>query len=429
MDKECYQNYLNVLNEELVVALGCTEPITIAYAAAVARSKLGAFPEKVELYCSGNIIKNANAVIVPNSGGLKGMKAAAILGVIGGDETKGLEVLKFITEEQQKKTRILLDEGYCDCYLAENVENLYVRVIVCKEKTHIEVLIQGKHNQIVEIKKNSEILYRLSETCDAEASGCADRSKMNWKDIFQFVDEVRIEDVRELLEQQINCNTALADEGLKETYGAQVGKTLLEEGGEGLDVYVKARTAAASDARMGGCSLPAVINSGSGNQGITASIPVIEYAKAWNVEQEKLYRALVLSNLLCIYQKHFIGNLSAFCGVVSAASSAGAGIMYLSGGSCQDIENTITNTLANASGMICDGAKSTCAAKIVTALSAAVLGYQMALKNCAFQKGEGIVQAEAEGTIQAVGYIGKIGMRQTDKEILNIILGKTKIGN
>ena len=427
MDKAYYQNYLNILKSELIMALGCTEPIAIAYASAKARAELGVFPERIEVYCSGNIVKNVKGVTVPNSGGMKGIDVAATLGVVGGAADKELEVLSGVTPEDIAETRRLLDQGFCQCFLEEGVENLYVRTVAFAGEHTASVTIRDHHTAITEILKDGKVVFQSAAHQDGKADAEPDKSMMDLKGIIEFADTVSLEDVASLLEQQVRCNSALADEGLKGRYGAQVGRTLQESGGTDVATIARVRTAAASDARMGGCALPAVINSGSGNQGITVSVPVIEYAKAWNCGTEKMYRALVLSNLLSVHQKKYIGSLSAYCGVVSAACSAGAAIMYLHGGDYDAIARTITNTLANVGGIVCDGAKSSCASKIVSALTAAILAYHMSLDNRVFQPGEGLVQRDVEGTIRSMGYVGKVGMKQTDIEILNIMLEKTDL--
>lgn len=428
MDEAHYQNYLNILKSELIMALGCTEPIAIAYASAKARAELGMFPERIEVYCSGNIVKNVKGVTVPKSGGMKGIDAAAILGVVGGDADKELEVLSAVTPEDINETHRLVETDFCQCFLEEGVENLFVRTVAFGNGHSASVTIRDHHTNISEITKDEEVIYQGGGShCDTAVKAEPDKSMMDLRGIIQFANEVRLEDVSDLLEQQVRCNSALADEGLQGNYGAQVGRTLLKSDSQDVATIAKARAAAGSDARMGGCSLPAVINSGSGNQGITVSVPVIEYAKAWNSGTEKMYRALVLSNLLAVHQKKYVGSLSAYCGAVSAACGAGAGIMYLAGGDYDAIARTITNTLANVGGIVCDGAKSSCASKIVSSLTAAILAYHMSLDNHVFQPGEGLVQKDVEDTIRSMGYVGKVGMKQTDIEILNIMLNKTDL--
>lgn len=425
MDQSLYQNYVKILNNELVPALGCTEPIAIAYAAAKARATLGTFPDRVEMHCSGNIIKNVMGVTVPNSGGLRGIDVAATLGIVGGDADRELEVLEDITQEDIDKTKQLVDEGFCQCKLQEDVENLYIVAKVIKDEHFAEVTIINRHTLITKIVKDGEVLFehKVSE----ESPDYVDKSLLNVKDILTFADEVNIDDIREAISSQITLNSAISDEGMKNHYGAEVGRTLLEVYGDDVKVRARARAAAGSDARMGGCSLPVVINSGSGNQGMTVSLPVIEFAKELNASEEKLYRALVVSNLIAIHQKKYIGSLSAYCGAVSAACGAGAAITYLYGGNEEEVGLTITNTIGNVGGIVCDGAKSSCAAKIASAVEAAVLAHYMASKHHCFQPGEGIVQNDVEGTIRSMGYIGRVGMKITDTEILNIMIDRVNV--
>ncbi len=423
MDKNLYQNYVRILDNELVPALGCTEPIAIAYAAAKARAVLGEFPDCVEMCCSGNIIKNVKGVTVPNAGGLRGIDVAATLGVVGGNADKALEVLEQITEADIERTKELVAEGFCSCTLQEGVENLYIVARVIKGEHYAEVTIINRHTLITRIVKDGEVLYE--HKASEKSPDYADKSLLNVRDIIAFADEVEIADIRGIIGRQIALNTAISDEGLRNCYGAEVGRTLLEVYGD--DVTVRARAAAGSDARMGGCSLPVVINSGSGNQGMTVSLPVIEFAKELNVPEEKLYRALVVSNLVSIHQKQYIGSLSAYCGAVSAACGAGAAITYLYGGTVEEIGLTITNTIGNVGGIVCDGAKSSCAAKIASSVEAAILAHYMAIKHHCFQPGEGIVQDDVEGTIKSMGYIGRVGMKTTDTEILNIMIDRVKV--
>lgn len=422
MEKELYNKYVKILKHELVPALGCTEPIAIAYAAAKARDILGRFPESVEMRCSGNIIKNVKGVTVPNSRGLKGIDAAAVLGVTGGDAHRELEVLESVTEADIAKTRELLVRGFCTCSLIGQVENLYIVAKVMAGDEYAEVTIINRHTLITRIVKNDQVLFAMDVAEDSP--GHVDKSCLNVKDILEFANQVNIEDVKEVLKRQIQLNSAIAEEGLRHEYGVQVGRTLLDVYGNDVKTRARARAAAGSDARMGGCSLPVVINSGSGNQGMTVSLPVIEYARELNVGEEMLYRALVVSNLISIHQKKYIGSLSAYCGAVSAACGSGSGITYLYGGNYEDISFTITNTIANVGGIVCDGAKPSCAAKIASAVDAAILAHHLGMAHRAFQPGEGIVKEHVEDTIKSMGYIGRVGMRETDAEILNIMIEK-----
>ena len=422
MDQKLYNSYVKILKNELVPALGCTEPIAIAYAAAKAHEVLGQMPEKIELCCSGNIIKNVKGVKVPNSNGLKGIDVAATLGVVGGRADRELEVLEDVTEADIEKTKELVQQGFCTCTLKEGVENLYIVAKVIAGEHSAEVTIVNRHTLISRIVKDGEVLYQIAAHEDSPEY--VDKSVLNVKDILEFADTVRIEDVKDILDRQITMNSAISDEGLNHPYGAQVGRTLLNDYGNDVKIRARARAAAGSDARMSGCSLPVVINSGSGNQGMTVSLPVIEFAKEWNVSQDKLYRALVVSNLIAVHQKKYIGSLSAYCGAVSAGCGSGAGIAYLYGGDYEVIAHTIVNSLAIVSGIICDGAKASCAAKISAAVDAGIMGYEMYIQGQQFYGGDGIVTHGVENTIRNVGQLAKEGMCETDKEIIRIMVGK-----
>ena len=427
MDKKVYDAYVAILKTELVPALGCTEPIAIAFAAAKARDVLGSFPETIRVEASGNIVKNVQGVTVPNSGGLKGIDVAATIGAVGGDAEIGLEVLSKITEEQIKKTKELVDSGFCTCSLVDGKDNLYIRVTAKSGEDTAVVVVSEKHTNIAYVEKNGKVLIDVKSTgVKTDAGNEANKSLLSVRDIIRFADEVNIDDVRAVIERQIEYNTAISKEGLAREYGAKVGRTL-EKLYDKNDVRVRARAAAAagSDARMSGCPLPVVINSGSGNQGMTVSLPVIEYAKEWNVPHDKLIRALVLANLIALLQKRYIGSLSAFCGAVCAATGAGCGITYLHGGDEDAVARTITNTLADVGGIVCDGAKPSCAAKIASAVDAAILGFELGSREgIAFKSGEGLVKKSAEDTIRSFGRMGREGMRSTDTEILHIMLEK-----
>lgn len=429
MDKKIYDTYVRILKEELVPALGCTEPIALAYASAKAGETLGTFPEHLTVACSGNIIKNVKGVTVPNSGGMKGVEAAAVLGLTGGGQA--LEVLETVREEDISRTKELINEGFCDCVLKEGTANLYIEArAVCKDEEAL-VVIENEHTNITRIEKNGRVLYQKekeeTEVSEAPDQETVDKDLLNLEDIIAFADEVRMEDVKNTLERQVKYNMKIADEGLKNPWGAQVGRVVLEEFGNDVKWRAVAKAAAGSDARMSGCSLPVIINSGSGNQGMTCSLPVIEYGRALGKTEEEIYRALCVSNLTALNQKRYIGSLSAYCGAVCAAAGAGAGITYLHGGTLEQIENTVVNTIADAGGIVCDGAKPSCAAKISTALQAAILSHKMAMKGLTFGRGEGLVMDCPENTIKAVGYVGRAGMKQTDVEILNLMIGKTKL--
>lgn len=431
MNRKIYNEYVTILESELVPALGCTEPIALAYAAAKAKEVLGKMPDHITMRCSGNIIKNVKGVKVPNSGGMKGVEAAAVLGITGGDPSQALEVLEHVTDREIDEAEKLLKAGFCDCVLKDDVANLYIEAYaVCKktEKSEALVVIEDEHTNITHIEKDGQVLFHKEkkEYCQ-EREKTPDKSLLNLEDIITFANEVQITDVEKVLGRQIKYNTRIAEEGLRNPWGAQVGRVVLEEFGEDVKWRAVAKASAGSDARMSGCALPVIINSGSGNQGMTCSLPVIEFGKELKKSKEEIYRALCVSNLVALNQKKYIGSLSAYCGAVCAAAGAWAGITYLCGGTLEQIENTVVNTIADAGGIVCDGAKPSCAAKISTALQAAILSHKMAMRGLTFARGEGLVMDCPEDTIKAVGYVGRAGMKQTDVEILNLMIGKTKL--
>lgn len=431
MNRKIYNEYVTILESELVPALGCTEPIALAYAAAKAKEVLGKMPDHITMRCSGNIIKNVKGVKVPNSGGMKGVEAAAVLGITGGDPSQALEVLEHVTDREIDEAEKLLKAGFCDCVLKDDVANLYIEAYaVCKktEKSEALVVIEDEHTNITHIEKDGQVLFHKEkkEYCQ-EREKTPDKSLLNLEDIITFANEVQITDVEKVLGRQIKYNTRIAEEGLRNPWGAQVGRVVLEEFGEDVKWRAVAKASAGSDARMSGCALPVIINSGSGNQGMTCSLPVIEFGKELKKSKEEIYRALCVSNLVALNQKKYIGSLSAYCGAVCAAAGAGAGITYLCGGTLEQIENTVVNTIADAGGIVCDGAKPSCEAKISTALQAAILSHKMAMRGLTFARGEGLVMDCPEDTIKAVGYVGRAGMKQTDVEILNLMIGKTKL--
>lgn len=426
MNKKTYDNFVKILHNELVPALGCTEPIAIAYASAKARDILGKMPDSISICCSGNIIKNVQGVTVPNSNGLKGVDAAAILGVVGGNSSKELEVLENITQNDIIKTKELLKQDFCKCDLQDDVENLYIKAKVKYKNEYAVVTIINRHTLITEIEKNGEILY--SHEVSENSKDYVDKSELNVSSILKFASIVDIKDIYAPISRQIEYNCAISEEGLKNDYGARVGKTLLEVYDEkDVKTLARARASSGSDARMGGSSMPVVINSGSGNQGMTVSLPVITFAEHLGVSEEKMYRALVISNLISIHQKKYIGSLSAYCGAVSAACGAGVAITYLHGGDEEQMGLTIINTLGNVGGIICDGAKSSCAAKISSSVEAAIMGYYMSVNKDSFKAGEGIIKQDIEDTIKSIGYVGRVGMKITDTEILNIMINKADI--
>ncbi len=436
MNQELYQNHLAILREELLVALGCTEPIAIAYAAAKARQLLGEDPRRCLVKCSGNIVKNVKGVIVPNSGGMRGIDTAATLGIVGGDPDRELAVLESVTQEDIQKTHALVEQGFCTCELVEEVDNLYIVVQLEGDSSTAEIEIQEHHNNITYMKKDGKVLLdRRPDPASAEKKSGPDRMLLSIQNILEFAGAVRMEDVSELLERQVNYNSAISNEGMTGHYGVEAGRTLLDNlshltGGGATRLQARAAAAAGSDARMGGCPLPVVINSGSGNQGITVTMPIVVYAKAWNASRELLFRALVLANLLSVHQKKYIGSLSAYCGAVSAATGAACGVAYMLFHLTQQprplydvLCDTITNSIETIGGMVCDGAKSSCAAKISLAVENALMALELSLGGHVFQPGEGMTMNNAEDTIAAVGRMGRVGMKSTDVEILNIMLG------
>ena len=411
--------YLAILEEELIPAMGCTEPIAVALAAAKCREVLGCLPEKIVARCSGNIIKNVKSVTVPNSGGEHGIQASAVLGAVAGRADLDLQVISRVTEEEISLAKELLRKGICRCELAEGEENLYILIIMTAGADNASVELRNKHDHISRIVRNDEVLF---EQQDIRIDVRGDKSALNIRDILEYADTVDIEDIREMLETQIRYNRAISDEGLRNDWGASVGKTILELEGSGVLAKARAAAAAGSDARMNGCALPVVINSGSGNQGITCSLPVAVYAEKLGSSHEKMLRALAVSNLISIHQKKYIGNLSAYCGAVSAATGAACGIAYLEGADYDTIGRTIINSIATTGGIICDGAKSSCAGKISAALEAAILGYEMAKRGRFYQPGEGIVASDYETTIRSMGCVGREGMKSTDVTILNLMI-------
>lgn len=419
-----------ILRRELVPALGCTEPIAIAYAAAVAREALGAFPERMTVRCSGNVIKNVKGVVVPGTGDLRGVEASAILGVVGGEASRRLEVLSGLRPEHLERTRALLAERFCKAELEPDVEGLLVIAELGAGGSNAVVEIRGGHTDIVRIERDGEPLPlpRDPEAAKADAGAAEPAMEPPYElltlaAIYAYATEADLGPVKGALEEQIRCNSAISREGLDKPYGERVGATLLRCYGGGVMVRARAAAAAGADARMSGCPMPVIINSGSGNQGITASVPIVVFARDKGVSDEALYRALALSNLVSIHIKRGIGKLSAFCGAVSAACGSGAGITWLSGGDLETVAMTVTNTLANTSGIICDGAKASCAAKVASSVDAAILSHCMAMDRMVFKPGEGIVMDDIEETIRSVARIGREGMRSTDREILNIMMG------
>lgn len=424
MQKEIYTDYTKILKEELIPAMGCTEPIALAYAASLCKKNLGELPEKCSVKVSGNLVKNVKSVIVPNTGGLKGIEAAVAAGIIADAPGARLEVLSKIRKEQYPQIMDYLNQYEIKVDVANTDETFYIDLEMTGEKHCARVVMMAYHTNVVLLEKDG-IVQKISGCNEVETEELTDRCCLNVKNIIEFAKTVDLSDVMECLKRQIEYNMAIAEEGIRGRWGAQVGKTYLETYGSGSTfVKAKAYAAAGSDARMAGCGLPVVIVSGSGNQGMTASVPVIVFAKEEKKSEEELLRALIISNLVTIHQKTSIGRLSAFCGAVSAGVGAATGIAFLNGGGYEEISHTIVNALAILSGMTCDGAKASCAAKIAAAIDAGYFGYQLYLNGNQFYAGDGIITEGVEHTIQNVGRLAREGMRETDREILSIMVGK-----
>lgn len=435
MDQYTALVYSRILKSELVSAMGCTEPIAIAFAAAKAREVLGQMPEYCHVYCSGNIVKNVMGVTVPNSGGMKGIDVAATLGILGGDASRDLEVLETVTAKHIDQAKKLLKNKFCVCSLVENVGNLYIRIHLNAGSASAVVEIRNYHKNITCIEKDGKVVYQKENSCnEVTVKDDPDKAMLNIADILEYGNTLSDPEIISLLEYQLSCNLSIAENGLKNPFGAQVGKTLLStikgRSKENVRTIAKAYAAAGSDARMNGCAMPVVINSGSGNQGLTVSMPVKVYADTYGISHKRMIHALAVSNLVAIHQKKYIGSLSAYCGAVSAACGAGAAIAFLLGEKLpmeqlyHQVAGTITNTIATVGGMVCDGAKSSCAAKIATAVDCAITAYELSKSGHTFQPGEGLVMDNVEGTIESVGRMGRQGMHATDIEILQIMLGE-----
>ena len=418
--KEMEKTFLAILSEELIPAMGCTEPIALAYAASQARKELGKAPTDITAYCSGNMIKNVRCVSIPNSSGLIGIEAAVALGAFGGAASRGMEVLEAVTTEAQAQTAAFLQEGRCRVEYLNSEIPLHFVVKMTDGTDTVEVEVQHSHMNIVSVAKNGESIYQ-GGSVSGEKPG-ADRSCLDIESIKHFADTVPLEKIKPLIDRQIRCNMDIAYEGISGDYGLSIGRTIRASYADGVVTRMKAYAAAASEARMGGCDMPVIINSGSGNQGIASSVPVIIYAREKDISQERLYRALVFSALLTIHQKDHIGKLSAFCGAVSASCAACAAVTYMVDGSVEQIKATIDNTLANIPGILCDGAKISCAAKIATSIDAGMMAHFLAMNGKEYEAFTGILKEECEETISCVGYIGKVGMRETDREIVKLML-------
>lgn len=424
-----YRKYTSILEEELIPAMGCTEPIAVAYCAAVARETLGMAPDRVEIFASGNIIKNVKSVVVPNTNGMRGIAAAAAAGIVAGDPTKELQVIASVTDEEKETLRAFLEQVPIKIEIASSGLVFDLTVLLHAGEHWSKVRIANFHTNIVYVERDGKVLRETEIQANTETE-LTDRTFMTAESILDYADSVILDDVRPLLRGQIECNMAIAEEGIRGDYGANIGSVLLKSYQDLSDLHsensillkCRAYAAAGSDARMNGCEMPVIINSGSGNQGITASVPVIVFARESGIDEERLYRALVLSNLLAIYQKTPIGRLSAYCGVINAGTAAVCGIAYLKGESFKMIAHTLVNSLAVSSGVICDGAKASCAGKIALALDIAILGYRMYQNGQQFYGGDGIVKKGVDRMVSGVGRLGREGMRGTDEEILRIML-------
>lgn len=421
MESIRYQEaYSRILREEIMPATGCTEPISIAYCAAKAHQVLGMQPTAITVSVSGNILKNVKSVVVPNTNGLKGIRAAVAAGIVCGDADKGMQVISRVTDEQRAAVAHFMDTVNIDVSCAETDCQLYISITLYARTSYSRVVIANNHSNIVEIMKNGEAILKRPIIAQSE-DNLTDKSCLNLHDIFEYADKIDLSTVQDLLDMQIEYNMAICEEGLSNDYGANIGKILLAENVSDAKTIARAYAAAGSDARMSGCEMPVAILCGSGNQGITASVPIVCYAKHYAIPKERMYRALILSDLLTVFQKAGIGRLSAYCGAVSAGCAAGAGIAYLLGGDETVVAHTLVNSVAMISGTICDGAKPSCAAKIAAAIDTGILGYQMYLHQQQFYHGDGIVAPNADDTVRNIGRIASEGMVETDQTIISIM--------
>ena len=412
-------DYISLLQKEMRPAFGCTEPIALAYAAAKAASVLDEFPNHIHARCSANIIKNVKSVVIPNSGGCKGLAAATVFGAIVGHPERELEVLESATDEDRKWLGTLLEANFCTVELAEGVDNLYIEITATTDEHTAVVRIENAHTNITYVSIDGNVISEtINEIKEAESSTCP----MTFDSIYEFAKAGDISGILPSIKQQVEYNTAISNEGLSNDYGANIGRLLLlDDETPSLETKCKARAAAGSDARMSGCPLPVVICSGSGNQGLTVSMPIITTAEELDKTDEELYRSLVFANLLTLYVKSGIGKLSAYCGVVSAGIVSVAGIAFLKGDSKDIIEDTLVNGLVSLSGIVCDGAKPSCAGKIAISLDGAFMGYKQARLNKSYQKGDGLVAHSVDDTIKSIGVVAQ-GMKETDVVILNEML-------
>lgn len=420
-DRE-YKNYVSILKEELLPAMGCTEPVAVAYAAAKARDVLGCFPERCELYVSGNIIKNVKSVVVPNTGGLKGLKAAAAAGIVAGKSELQMSVIAETDPEDIPKIQKYIDEHEIHIERKEGGSALYIEVILEGEGHSSKAVISDYHTNIVLLEKDGAVVFQKAP--ELRSSFTSDHSLMSLEGMWDFINTVETEDISDLLDSQINCNSAISKEGLEKPWGAQIGRILIKNAND-TKTRAMARAAAGSDARMSGCEKPVVIVGGSGNQGLTVTMPVLEYAERLGSSRDKLYRALALANLMAVYLKKDIGRLSAYCTAVTAGVGAGCAVAYLDGGTLEAVRHTIVNDLAVLSGMFCDGAKPSCAAKVANSVGAGIMGYEMYKNGQSFNGGDGFLQSSADDTIDAVAEIAREAMSETDKKILDIMVSSS----
>ncbi len=421
MKEGLYQKYIKLLNQEMVKALGCTEPIAVALAGAKAKEVLGKIPTKMVVKCSQNIIKNVKGVAVPTTNGMKGIDTSCLIGAIAGDASLELEVLRNVKDTDLILLKDMLAKNVCKVEELDSGDNLHIICYAENGNDNVEVEILHSHSNISSVKKNGKVLFE-NKSNNNDNTDYVDCSILNFNDVYEFANTFEIKDLKDLIDMEIKCNNDIAEEGLKNEYGANVGKTILKNAGNSTKEKMKAYAAAGSDARMSGCNMPVVINSGSGNQGMTILSAVYQYAKLTNVNEEKLYRGLVLANLIALWQKAGIGKLSAFCGAVSAASAAGGAITYMQGGTKKQIEDAIINALASAGGIVCDGAKPSCALKIATAVEAAFVSHEMAMSGNVFQDGEGLVKGDIETTVCTICEMAREGMKDTDKKILELMI-------
>ena len=420
LNEKIKNDFLAILAEELRPAMGCTEPIALAFASAKGAHALGKDPERIIAKCSGNIIKNVRCVRIPNSKGMTGIEAACALGALAGDCERYMEVLEAVSEAGLKKTLHFLENDACTVEFLESTIPLHFIIELYAGEDSVSVEVRYSHTNIVRIEKNGEILFEIEDL--KEATEIADRSELSIDNIYLFAEECELDTIRRFTDKQIECNMAIAERGMKGDFGVGIGKAILSAYPESTYTRMRALTSAASEARMDGCDMPVIITSGSGNQGITSTVPIIVYAREKCICEEKMHRALIFSSLMTVYQKEFIGKLSAFCGAVSAACAAGAAITYMVGGTITQIKDTVDNTLADIPGIICDGAKASCAAKISSALDAALFAHSLAMQGKAYASNTGILQNDTAGTISTVGHIGRVGMQPTDQEIVKIMI-------